>query len=159
MKLYHLSDLHLGIKPGAFEGDIYTKLVYENLKVVCEKAVKEKASFVLIAGDVFDSNYLSSSIAINFLKFLKEFSQTKVYFHTRWRVKDREGREFSIGELSDGASAQLLLSARLALIEMFCKAPVFLLFDEPFAYFDRDRREKTLEILKGLTSQGHQLPQ
>ena len=75
MKLYHLSDLHLGIKPGAFEGDIYTKLVYENLKRVCEKAVEEKASFVLIAGDVFDSNYLSSSIAINFLKFLKEFSE------------------------------------------------------------------------------------
>ncbi len=77
-------------------------------------------------------------------------------FKNQWTVTDQDGREFSIGDLSDGTSAQLLLSARLALIEMFCDRPAFLLFDEPFAYFDSVRKERSIEILRDLSDNNWQ---
>jgi len=64
----------------------------------------------------------------------------------------------SIDELSDGTKTQLLLAARLALIELLMgEKPCFLMLDEPFAYFDNDRKEQAMEILKGLTEEGWQI--
>jgi len=78
-------------------------------------------------------------------------------FEERWKVKRADGVEFSIAELSDGAKSQLLLAARLALVELFVKKPAFLLLDEPFAYFDLNRERKTMRILQNLADSGWQI--
>ncbi|OAQ21530.1 hypothetical protein TDIS_0048 [Thermosulfurimonas dismutans] len=78
-------------------------------------------------------------------------------FKTRWQAIRKDGRSFPINELSDGTSSQLLLSARLALIRLFFDRKAFLLLDEPFAYFDHDRTQKTMNILHSLTKEGWQV--
>lgn len=78
-------------------------------------------------------------------------------FKTRWTAVRRDGGSFPINELSDGTSSQLLLAARLALIRLFFDREAFLLLDEPFAYFDRDRTRRTLDILHSLARQGWQV--
>jgi len=78
-------------------------------------------------------------------------------FKTKWKAIRKDGRSFSINELSDGTSSQLLLSARLALIRLFFDQKAFLLLDEPFAYFDRDRTKKTMDILHSLAEEGWQI--
>ena len=78
-------------------------------------------------------------------------------FKTKWRAIRKDGRSFPINELSDGTSSQLLLSARLALIRLFFDRKAFLLLDEPFAYFDHDRTQKTMNILHSLTKEGWQV--
>ena len=88
-------------------------------------------------------------VSVNFKGHSLFFSEED--FKNQWTVTDQDGREFSIEDLSDGTSAQLLLSARLALIEIFCNRPAFLLFDEPFAYFDSDRTKRSLDILHKLS--------
>ena len=77
MKLYHLSDLHLGVEPKKFERDLHKKLVYQSLKEVCQNASKEGVNFIIISGDIFDSNYLPSSMVREFLNFLKSFENLK----------------------------------------------------------------------------------
>ena len=78
-------------------------------------------------------------------------------FSKEWRAVRRDGVVFPISELSDGTAAQLLLSARLALIRLFFDRQAFLLFDEPFAYFDQQRTTKTKDILTTLAEEGWQI--
>jgi len=78
-------------------------------------------------------------------------------FKTRWTAVRKDGGSFPINELSDGTSSQLLLAARLALIRLFFDRKAFLLLDEPFAYFDRDRTRRTMDILRSLSRQGWQV--
>lgn len=77
MRLYHLSDLHLGVEPKKFEKDLHKKLVYQFLEEVFQNASKEGVNFILISGDIFDSNYLPSSMVREFLNFLKTFESLK----------------------------------------------------------------------------------
>jgi len=78
-------------------------------------------------------------------------------FKTKWRAIRKDGGSFPINELSDGTSSQLLLAARLALIGLFFNRKAFLLLDEPFAYFDHDRTQRAMDILRSLTMQGWQV--
>jgi len=78
-------------------------------------------------------------------------------FKTKWTAVRSDGRSFPISELSDGTSSQLLLAARLALIGLFFDREAFLLLDEPFAYFDRDRTRRTMDILRSLSMRGWQI--
>ncbi len=78
-------------------------------------------------------------------------------FKREWRAVRRDGAVFPISELSDGTAAQLLLSARLALIRLFFDREAFLLFDEPFAYFDQQRTSKAKDILSSLAEEGWQI--
>ena len=79
-------------------------------------------------------------------------------FKRNWKVVRKDQVEFHIEHLSDGTSSQLLLSARLALIRLFLQdQKAFLLLDEPFAYFDEKRRQRTLEKLHALAQSGWQI--
>jgi len=78
-------------------------------------------------------------------------------FKSRWTAVRKDGGSFPINELSDGTSSQLLLAARLALIRLFFDRKAFLLLDEPFAYFDRDRTQRTMDILHSLAREGWQV--
>jgi len=83
---------------------------------------------------------------------------TKEDFVSSWRAVDEKNREYNFFELSDGARTQLLLSIRLALISSFLGTnTAFLLLDEPFAYFDRQREQKAREVLASLCKFGWQI--
>ncbi len=78
-------------------------------------------------------------------------------FKHRWEVTRKDGKVFAIESLSDGTAAQLLLSARLALIRLFFERQAFLLLDEPFAYFDHQRTQKTKALFEALVKEGWQI--
>ena len=78
-------------------------------------------------------------------------------FLKNWQVTAGDGHNFSIDELSDGARAQLLISARLALVELFFERPAFLLLDEPFAFFDGERTRRAVEVLENVVKSGFQV--
>ena len=78
-------------------------------------------------------------------------------FEKKWKAERADGAIFSIDSLSDGTKVQLLLSARLALIQCFYPTKAFLIFDEPFAYFDEKRERNTLKILNHLAKEGWQI--
>ena len=97
-------------------------------------------------------NYIDVRFHVESLLFEEDI------FRKRWTVVRKDNVEFDIDRLSDGTSSQLLLSARLALIRLFLQnQKAFLLLDEPFAYFDGERRQRTLEILNSLAQEGWQV--
>lgn len=70
MKLYHLSDLHLGVDPPALGRERHRRLVFEKLSGVIKRAREEGVNFIVLAGDVFDSNALSSALVLSLLELL-----------------------------------------------------------------------------------------
>ncbi|OAG28205.1 metallophosphoesterase family protein [Thermodesulfatator autotrophicus] len=71
MKLYHLSDLHLGAVPSGRSAGEHINLVLTKLKEILSRA--EDVPVVLFAGDTFDSNAVSSSVAREFFNLLSNF--------------------------------------------------------------------------------------
>ncbi len=62
MLLYHIADVHIGA--GAkYLGEKLYDIQKRHLENLYEEAVKEGANFVVIAGDLFDSNSVPSSVA------------------------------------------------------------------------------------------------
>ncbi|OAG28206.1 AAA family ATPase [Thermodesulfatator autotrophicus] len=104
-----------------------------------------------IFGEITDGRYTSVSFNFPSLFFDKEA------FQKRWKVKREDGRVFHIDSLSDGTRVQLLLAARLALVELFFNDKAFFLLDEPLAYFDQKRARRTLNIFNSLTKAGWQI--
>ncbi len=78
-------------------------------------------------------------------------------FKRDWVAINQEGKAFPIDSLSDGTKVQLLLAARLALVELFFEHKAFFLLDEPLAYFDENRAKRTLNILNSLADSGWQI--
>ena len=72
MKLYHLSDLHLGVDPPAVGRAHHQRTTMEKLREVIDRARGEGMRFVVLAGDIFDSNALPSSLVLEFLELLSE---------------------------------------------------------------------------------------
>ncbi len=98
-----------------------------------------------IFGEITGGEYVSVKFEADSIFFKGE------EFENNWIVENKRGVKFSIKDVSDGTRTQLLLAARLALLELFFDRPLFLMFDEPFAYFDRERERNTLEIFKKLS--------
>ncbi len=71
MKIYHISDLHLGVKPTKGSEVEHTNLVIRNLEKLIKKAENENVPFILIAGDIFDSNSVSQKLVDDFFNLLK----------------------------------------------------------------------------------------
>ncbi|OAQ20649.1 metallophosphoesterase family protein [Thermosulfurimonas dismutans] len=72
MKLYHLSDLHLGVESPFLGRAGHQRMVMRKLREVISRAREEDVKFVVLAGDIFDSNALSSSLVLEFLELLSE---------------------------------------------------------------------------------------
>lgn len=74
------------------------------------------------------------------------------------RVFSNEKNDFvGLDEVSNGTHRQLMLCLRLALsqalIASTTKAPQFIFFDEPFAFFDRERMHWAIDVLRKLSPQ------
>jgi exonuclease SbcC len=60
-------------------------------------------------------------------------------------------------EISSGTQRQIMLAVRLALSQELVRSAVdgkqFVFLDEPFAFFDRERTLKSLQVLPGLSDE------
>ena len=74
------------------------------------------------------------------------------------RVFSKEKRDFmDLEEISSGTQRQIMLAVRLALSQELVRSAVdgkqFVFLDEPFAFFDRERTMKSLQVLPGLSDE------
>ena len=74
------------------------------------------------------------------------------------RVFSREKRDFmDLEEISSGTQRQIMLAVRLALSQELVRGSVegkqFIFLDEPFAFFDRERTRRSLQVLPGLSDE------
>ncbi len=61
IKIFHTADIHIGARTKHL-GDRLFDIQRNFLKKLCTEADKEKADFIVICGDLFDSNFVPSSI-------------------------------------------------------------------------------------------------
>ncbi|GAB6162364.1 DNA double-strand break repair ATPase Rad50 [Desulfothermus naphthae] len=137
-----------------------------------EKILRGSRQVMELLRKMIEEKYLSS-LSQTTTKYFSEITRGKyvqviyndstIYsgrenFSRAWSVVSNEGVTFDFDELSDGAKTQLLLAVRLALISTFFGNNIaFLLLDEPFAYFDYQRIEKTRNLLESLANKGWQI--
>jgi len=74
------------------------------------------------------------------------------------RVFSKEKRDFmDLEEISSGTQRQIMLAVRLALSQELVRSAVegkqFVFLDEPFAFFDRERTMRSLQVLPGLSDE------
>lgn len=74
------------------------------------------------------------------------------------RVFSKEKRDFmDLEEISSGTQRQIMLAVRLALSQELVRGAVegkqFVFLDEPFAFFDRERTLRSLQVLPGLSDE------
>ncbi len=72
MELYHIADIHLGAVVPKLGSDRHLNLVMQKLRELFGNARQEGIQFIVMAGDVFDSNTLPSSMVGKFVRFLKK---------------------------------------------------------------------------------------
>jgi exonuclease SbcC len=85
----------------------------------------------------------------------KRYKQVQIDDNLRLRVYSSEKNDFAeLDELSSGTQRQIMLALRLAisraLVEAGQQGKQFIILDEPFAFFDRERIRNTITSLKGL---------
>jgi DNA repair exonuclease SbcCD ATPase subunit len=76
-------------------------------------------------------------------------------------LSKEKGDFVSLGEVSGGTYFQLMLAIRLALSQAIITSSVggdeFIILDEPFAFFDANRTQKTLEALPHMSNEIEQM--
>lgn len=72
MKLFHLSDLHIGLK--LFNRDLYEDQIYI-FRQICDLAKKEQPDAILIAGDIYDKAVPSAEAVEIFDQFAFDLAQ------------------------------------------------------------------------------------
>ena len=83
------------------------------------------------------------------------YNQIQIDDSLRLRVFSREKNDFAeLDELSSGTQRQIMLALRLAisraLVEAGQQGKQFIILDEPFAFFDRERIRNTIASLNGM---------
>lgn len=132
------------------DSNLALKALRENLEKTYLKNLQKKTSEIF--SELTENKYrLSIYNSATLFKSGEEFARS-------WIVEDYHGRSFSFDELSDGTRSQLLLSIRLSLISSFLgNRRAFLLLDEPFAYFDENRKRLAKNVLNRLSELGWQI--
>jgi exonuclease SbcC len=85
----------------------------------------------------------------------KRYNQIQIDDSLRIRVFSREKNDFAeLDELSSGTQRQIMLALRLAisraLVEAGQQGKQFIILDEPFAFFDRERIRNTIASLNDM---------
>ena len=74
LRLFHLSDLHIGVRNQILGERGHLETVVRELGKIVRKAEDEGVKFVVIAGDIFDSNAVVDSYVKKFFKILGDHS-------------------------------------------------------------------------------------
>ncbi len=72
MLLYHIADVHIGVTNRWFRNNLF-EIQYEYLKTLYDSAEKHKVDFIIIAGDLFDSNSIPSLIAKKVFELMEAY--------------------------------------------------------------------------------------
>ena len=141
-------------KIAGLQGQIYEKNA--------RNQVRELASELLMGATRHLSKRFNHIIRDHVGKTLPLFTENR-YKHLQIdedltvRVFSNEKHDFmELDEISSGTQRQIMLAVRLALSQEMVSRKVhsrqFLILDEPFAFFDEERTEKSLAVLPELSS-------
>lgn len=82
MKILHTSDWHLGKRPQGWAGSAYSDERYndffEAASYTVEKAIEEKVELLIIAGDLFDSNWIDADILFRTERILSKLKDAGI---------------------------------------------------------------------------------
>ena len=98
-KFAHMSDLHIG----AFRQPELRSLVLAAFDEAIDRCMEEKVSFVIMAGDIFDSNVPDLSAVRRAAAKIKEASDSGIRFYAIYGSHDFSPNYSSIVDVLDGA--------------------------------------------------------
>jgi len=98
-KFAHMSDLHIG----AFRQPELRALVLQAFDSAIDRCVQEKVSFVIMAGDIFDSNVPDLAAVRHAAAKIREASDAGVRFYAIYGSHDFSPNYSSIVDVLDGA--------------------------------------------------------
>jgi DNA repair protein SbcD/Mre11 len=98
-KFAHMSDLHLG----AFRQPELRSLVLTAFEAALDKCAKERVDFVIMAGDIFDSNIPDLGAVTRAAEKMKEAADLGIRFYAIYGSHDFSPNYSSIVDVLDGA--------------------------------------------------------
>jgi DNA repair protein SbcD/Mre11 len=98
-KFAHMSDIHIG----AFRQPELRKLVLDAFESAIDRCIDEKVAFVIMAGDIFDSNVPDLSAVRRAAAKIREASDSGIRFYAIYGSHDFSPNYSSIVDVLDGA--------------------------------------------------------
>lgn len=98
-KFAHMSDIHIG----AFRQPELKALLLEAFDAAIDRCIRERVAFVLLAGDIFDSNIPDLSSVRRAAKKMKEAEDSGIRFYAIYGSHDFSPNYSSIVDVLDGA--------------------------------------------------------
>jgi DNA repair exonuclease SbcCD nuclease subunit len=98
-KFAHMSDIHIG----AFRQPELKGLLLDAFEAAIDRCIEEKVSFVIMAGDIFDSNIPDLSSVRRAARKMKEAADSGVRFYAIYGSHDFSPNYSSIVDVLDGA--------------------------------------------------------
>ncbi len=90
LKLYHTSDVHIGVQNRYF-GDEFLDIQKKFLNILFDDAVKEDVKYIVIAGDLFDSNFIPSKIANEIFEIFLNYKEINTIIIPGGGIRTSEG--------------------------------------------------------------------
>jgi hypothetical protein len=109
-KFAHMSDIHIG----AFRQPELKGLLLNAFDVAIDRCIKERVSFVILAGDIFDSNIPDLSAVRRAAEKMKEASDEGIRFYAIYGSHDFSPNYSSIVDVLDGAGLFTKVEAKSA---------------------------------------------
>lgn len=78
-------------------------------------------------------------------------------FETNQFVIDENGLTYPETDLSSGGKKHLFYSTRLALVERIAPEPAFLILDDPYLFYQKERKKKAIKQLESFINDGWQV--
>jgi DNA repair protein SbcD/Mre11 len=98
-KFAHMSDIHIG----AFRQPELRKLVIEAFESAIDRCIAEKVSFIILAGDIFDSNIPDLSSVKRAAEKMRQAKESGIRFYAIYGSHDFSPNYSSIVDVLDGA--------------------------------------------------------
>jgi len=110
-KFAHMSDIHIG----AFRQPELKGLLLNAFDEAVDRCIKERVSFVILAGDIFDSNIPDLSAVRRAAEKMKEASDAGIRFYAIYGSHDFSPNYSSIVDVLDGAGLFTKIEAKSAM--------------------------------------------
>jgi len=110
-KFAHMSDIHIG----AFRQPELRRLLLDAFDAAIDRCIQEGVAFIVMAGDIFDSNIPDLSAVRRAAEKMKEASDAGIRFYAIYGSHDFSPNYSSIVDVLDGAGLFTKVEAELAL--------------------------------------------
>jgi len=109
-KFAHMSDIHIG----AFRQPELKELLLDAFDEAIDRCIKEHVSFIILAGDIFDSNIPDLSAVRRAAEKMREASDAGIMFYVIYGSHDFSPNYSSIVDVLDGAGLFTRVEAKSA---------------------------------------------